>query len=93
MSRDDGTFGGGRSLAEPAFPDDDGLIDQTLQLADEASFLATIGSARVFVPVVAVLGELALTTALAMTRGAEPSDSKVPQRFVERESTAAYRGH
>ena len=59
MSRDDGTFGGGRSLAEPAFPDDDGLIDQTLQLADEASFLATIGSARVFVPVVAVLGELA----------------------------------
>ena len=41
----------------------------------------------------AVLGELALTTALAMTRGAEPRDSKVPQRFVERESTAAYRGH
>lgn len=40
----------------------------------------------------ASLGEVALTTALAMTRGAEPSISTVAQRFVERESTAAYRG-
>ncbi len=59
MTRGDGTFGGGRSLAEPAFADDDGLIDPTLNLETEATFLATIGAARVFVPVVAVLGELA----------------------------------
>ncbi|MFS0885486.1 SseB family protein [Aeromicrobium sp. 179-A 4D2 NHS] len=52
----DDSFGGGRSLAEPAFPDDDGRIDPTLDLADEATMLATIGTARVFVPVVAVLG-------------------------------------
>lgn len=38
------------------------------------------------------LGELALSTALAMTRGAEPTDTLVPQRFVARESTAPYRG-
>lgn len=53
------SFGGGRSLAEPAFPDDDGRIDPTLDLSGEAALLATIGTARVFVPVVAVLGELA----------------------------------
>ncbi|GAA3526814.1 hypothetical protein AFL01nite_04430 [Aeromicrobium flavum] len=51
--------GGGRSLAEPAFPDDDGLVDPALDLADDATVLATIGTARVFVPVVAVLGERA----------------------------------
>lgn len=55
----DDSFGGGRSLAEPAFPDDDGRTDPTLDLADEATMLATIGTARVFVPVVAVLGERA----------------------------------
>lgn len=55
----DDSFGGGRSLAEPAFPDDDGRADPTLDLADEATMLATIGTARVFVPVVAVLGERA----------------------------------
>jgi hypothetical protein len=51
--------GGGRSLAEPAFPDDDGTVDPTLDLADDTTVLATIGTARVFVPVVAVLGERA----------------------------------
>ena len=55
----DDSFGGGRSLAEPALPDDDGRHDPTLDLADEATMLATIGTARVFVPVVAVLGERA----------------------------------
>ncbi|WP_313406506.1 SseB family protein [Aeromicrobium sp.] len=53
------THGEGRSLAEPAFPDDDGLPDPKLDLSDDATMLATIGSARVFVPVVAVLGERA----------------------------------
>lgn len=53
------THGGGRSLAEPAFPDDDGTQDPTLDLSDDTTMLATIGTARVFVPVVAVLGELA----------------------------------
>lgn len=59
MTHGDGSWGGGRSLAEPAFPDDDGRIDPHLDLTDDATALATIGSARVFVPVVAVLGELA----------------------------------
>lgn len=59
MTHGDGSWGDGRSLAEPAFPDDDGQIDPTLDLTDEATVLATIGAARVFVPVVAVLGELA----------------------------------
>lgn len=53
------THGGGRSLAEPQFPDDDGTQDPQLDLSDDATMLATIGTARVFVPVVAVLGELA----------------------------------
>lgn len=58
MSHGD-SFGGGRSLAEPAFPDDDGRVDPALDLRDEATVLATIGGSRVFVPVVAVLGEVA----------------------------------
>ncbi|MCD9152984.1 SseB family protein [Aeromicrobium duanguangcaii] len=51
--------GGGRSLASPAFPDDDGSTDPTLDLTDDTTVLATLGTARVFVPVVAVLGEQA----------------------------------
>lgn len=50
-----------RSLAEPAFPDDDGLIDVSLAAArgDDARVAAVFGDARVFVPIVAVLGERA----------------------------------
>ena len=50
-----------RSLAEPAFPDDDGLIDVSLApaLGDDARVAAAFGGARVFVPIVAVLGERA----------------------------------
>lgn len=46
-----------RSLAEPAFPDDDGLLDPTLApaLGSGEELLAVFGAARVFVPVVAVL--------------------------------------
>ncbi len=47
------------NLAEPAFPDDDGKLDPNLDLTDDATVLATIGTSRVFVPVVAVLGEQA----------------------------------
>lgn len=49
------------SLAEPAFPDDDGLIDPALAeaLGDEDAVLRVFGSVRVFVPVVAILGERA----------------------------------
>lgn len=51
------TCGGGRSLAEPAFPDDDGLIDPFLAdvLDDHVQVLARVGAARIFTPVVAVL--------------------------------------
>ncbi len=51
--------GHGRSLAEPAFPDDDGLVDPLLAdvLGDTTATLAALGRARVFVPIVAVLGE------------------------------------
>jgi hypothetical protein len=50
-----------RSLAEPAFPDDDGLIDPWLAeaLGDDAAVFAVYGEVRVFVPIVAILGELA----------------------------------
>lgn len=50
-----------RSLAEPAFPGDDGLIDPRLAdaLGDEAAVIAVYGDIRVFVPIVATLGERA----------------------------------
>lgn len=50
-----------RGLAEPAFPDDDGLIDPRLAeaLGDDAAVLAVYGDVRVFVPIVAILGERA----------------------------------
>ncbi len=47
------------SLAEPAFPDDDGTVDPALAEAfgDDANVLAVLGDVRVFVPVVALLGD------------------------------------
>ncbi|MFT4299883.1 MAG: SseB family protein [Aeromicrobium sp.] len=50
-----------RSLAEPAFPGDDGQVDPALVpvLGDPWATLAQLGGARVFVPIVAVLGERA----------------------------------
>jgi hypothetical protein len=47
------------SLAEPAFPDDDGSVYPELAAAfgDEARVLAVLGDVRVFVPVVALLGD------------------------------------
>lgn len=47
------------SLAEPAFPDDDGSVYPELAEAfgDETRVLAVLGGVRVFVPVVALLGE------------------------------------
>ena len=49
-----------RSLAEPAFPDDDGLVDASLAAAfgDDARVLAVLGGVRVFVPVVALLDDV-----------------------------------
>lgn len=51
----------GRSLAAPAFPDDDGLVDPTLAaaLGDPARVHEVFGTARVFVAVMAILGERA----------------------------------
>lgn len=48
-------------LAEPAFPDDDGLIDPRLAeaLGDDEAVFAVYGACRVLVPVVAILGERA----------------------------------
>ena len=50
-----------RSLAEPAFPDDDGLADPRLAeaLGDDLAVFAVYGEVRVFVPIVAIVGELA----------------------------------
>jgi len=47
------------SLAEPAFPDDDGTVDPALAEAfgDHVEVLAVLGDVRVFVPVVALLGD------------------------------------
>jgi hypothetical protein len=52
---------GQRGIAEPAFPDDDGMIDPRLAqvLGDDAAVLAVYGDVRVFVPIVAILGERA----------------------------------
>lgn len=49
-----------RSLAEPAFPDDDGQVDAALAaaLGDDAQVLAVLGDVRVFVPVVALLDDV-----------------------------------
>jgi hypothetical protein len=51
----------GRSLAEPAFPDDDGLVDPTLAaaLGDPARVYEVFAGVRVFVAVMAILGERA----------------------------------
>ncbi len=47
------------SLAEPAFPDDDGTVDAALAEAfgEDTRVLAVLGGIRVFVPVVALLGD------------------------------------
>ena len=49
-----------RSLAEPAFPDDDGQGYAALEavLGDDARVLAVLGDVRVFVPVIALLDDI-----------------------------------
>lgn len=48
-----------RGLAAPAFPDDDGLTDPRLvsALGDDLAVLEVLAQARVFVPIIALLGE------------------------------------
>lgn len=48
-----------RDLAEPQFPDDDGLTDPLLApaLGDDAFMLQALGESRVFVPIIPLLGE------------------------------------
>jgi hypothetical protein len=50
---------GERSLAEPAFPGDDGAVDAALAAAfgDDVQVLSVLGGVRVFVPIVALLGD------------------------------------
>ncbi|MGJ9412191.1 SseB family protein [Aeromicrobium sp. CF4.19] len=50
--------GSGRSLAEPAFPDDDGTAYPALEaaLGDRTDVLGVLGGVRVFVPIVATIG-------------------------------------
>lgn len=52
-----------RSLAEPAFPGDDGAVDPRLGevLGDREAVLGVLGSVRLLVPVVAALGPGGLT--------------------------------
>lgn len=49
-----------RDLASPAFPDDDGSTDPLLAEAfgDDLAVLAAIGEARLFVPIIPLLGEV-----------------------------------
>lgn len=51
--------GSQRGLAEPAFPGDDGLIYPLLAeaLGDDDKVFAVYGEVRVFIPIVATLGE------------------------------------
>lgn len=50
-----------RSLAEPAFPGDDGQVHPALAevMGDRVATLGALGAARVFVPIIALLGEKA----------------------------------
>lgn len=67
----------GRSLAEPAFPDDDGRLDPRLgaALGDTVAVLAVLGSVRVFVPVVATLGAASQAAGpKALTSGDKDAD-------------------
>lgn len=58
--------GAGRSLAAPAFPDDDGAADlgirSALQDADDATLVGLLATARLLVAVVAVLDAVDETT-------------------------------
>jgi hypothetical protein len=49
-----------RSLAAPQFPDDDGSVDPLLAEAfgDDLAVLGALSDARVFVPIIALLGEV-----------------------------------
>ena len=49
-----------RTLAEPAVPRDDGSVDPLLAAAfgDDLAVLAALAEARVFVPIIALLGEV-----------------------------------
>lgn len=62
-----------RTLAEPAFPDDNGLTDPILagRLGHKEQVLAVLGAARIYVPVVAVLTSDA---GLASTEGDKNAD-------------------
>lgn len=53
------THGDGRSLAAPQFPGDDGTVDPALAAAfgDDVAVLQALPEVRVFVPIVALLGE------------------------------------
>ena len=53
------THGEGRSLAAPQFPGDDGSADPALAAAfgDDVAVLQVLPDVRVFVPIVALLGE------------------------------------
>lgn len=49
-----------RDLASPQFPDDDGTTDPLLTgaLGDDVAVLQALGEARVFVPIIPLLGEV-----------------------------------
>jgi len=49
-----------RTLASPQFPGDDGSVDPALAKAfgDDVAVLAALADARVFVPIIALLGEV-----------------------------------
>jgi hypothetical protein len=53
------THGEGRSLAAPQFPGDDGTADArlTASFGDDVAVLQVLPDVRVFVPIVALLGE------------------------------------
>jgi hypothetical protein len=74
------------SLAEPAFPDDDGEAYPALvaALGDEAAVAAVLPDVRVFVPVVAVLGERAADDSGggAGLRAAEGTDKEADMSAV-----------
>lgn len=67
-----------RSLAAPAFPDDDGKTYHALADAfgDDTRVLAVLGDVRVFVPVVATLGDAGLSPAGPGPRAAENGTDK-----------------
>jgi hypothetical protein len=73
------------SLAEPAFPDDDGTVDPALAEAftqDDLAVVSALCAVRVFVPVVALLGDVPTGTDNPPQAGGAPKADHMAAVFM-----------